>query len=218
MRIPDEIFEEILHANDIVDVISSYVTVKRRGKSFLALCPFHPDKNPSMHISQDRQVYHCFSCKAGGNVITFVREFEKITPMEAVEKLAQRIGINLGKFSAKPEVSNEIAKLYDINKIAARFFYDNLVNLGGEEKEMVYDYLDKRGLDKDVLIKFGIGYARANWHSLENYFIEEGTYTREDLELAGLLIKSEKDGKYHDRYRGRLIFPIFNEGGKVIGF
>jgi len=218
MRIPDEIFEEILHANDIVDVISSYVTVKRRGKSFLALCPFHPDKNPSMHISQDRQVYHCFSCKAGGNVITFVQEFEKITPMEAVEKLAQRIGINLGKFSAKPEVSNEIAKLYDINKIAARFFYDNLVNLGGEEKEMVYDYLNKRGLDKDVLIKFGIGYARANWHSLENYFVEEGTYTREDLELAGLLIKSEKDGKYHDRYRGRLIFPIFNEGGKVIGF
>src|SRR5665647_3828823 len=104
MRIPDEIFEEILHANDIVDVISSYVTVKRRGKSFLALCPFHPDKNPSMHISQDRQVYHCFSCKAGGNVITFVQEFEKISPMEAVEKLAQRIGINLGKFSAKPEV------------------------------------------------------------------------------------------------------------------
>ena len=218
MRIPDEIFEEILHANDIVDVISSYVTVKRRGKSFLALCPFHPDKNPSMHISQDRQVYHCFSCKAGGNVITFVQEFEKISPMEAVEKLAQRIGINLGKFSAKPEITNEIAKLYDINKIAARFFYDNLMNVGGEEKEMVYEYINKRGLDKDVLIKFGIGYARANWHSLENFFIEEGTYTRDDLELAGLLIKSEKDSKYHDRYRGRLIFPIFNESGKVIGF
>ncbi len=218
MRIPDEIFEEILHANDIVDVISSYVTVKRRGKSFLALCPFHPDKNPSMHISQDRQVYHCFSCKAGGNVITFVQEYEKISSMEAVEKLAQRIGINLGKFSAKPEVSNEIAKLYEINKIAARLFYDNLVNVGGEEREMVYDYLKNRGLEKDTLTKFGIGYARAGWHSLENYFIEEGTYTREDLELAGLLIKSEKDGKFHDRYRGRLIFPIFNEGGKVIGF
>jgi len=168
MRIPDEIFEEILHANDIVDVISSYVTVKRRGKSFLALCPFHPDKNPSMHISQDRQVYHCFSCKAGGNVITFVQEYEKISSMEAVEKLAQRIGINLGKFSAKPEVSNEIAKLYEINKIAARFFYDNLVNVGGEEREMVYDYLKNRGLEKDTLTKFGIGYARAGWHSLEN--------------------------------------------------
>lgn len=218
MRIPDEIFEEILHANDIVDVISSYVTVKRRGKSFLALCPFHPDKNPSMHISQDRQVYHCFSCKAGGNVITFVQEFEKISPMEAVEKLAQRIGISLGKFSAKPEVTNEIAKLYDINQIAARYFYDNLINVGGEEKEMVYDYLKTRGLTKDVLTKFGIGYARANWHALENYFIEEGEYSRDDLMLAGLLIKSEKDGKYHDRYRGRLIFPIFNESGKVIGF
>ena len=218
MRIPDEIFDEILHANDIVDVISSYVTVKRRGKSFLALCPFHPDKNPSMHISQDRQVYHCFSCKAGGNVITFVQEYEKISPMEAVEKLAQRIGINLGKYSAKPEVSNEIAKLYDINQKAARFFYDNLMNVGGEEREMVYDYIKNRGLEKDTLTKFGIGYARAGWHSLENHFIEEGTYNHADLELAGLLIKSEKDGKYHDRFRGRLIFPIFNEGGKVIGF
>ena len=218
MRIPDEIFDEILHANDIVDVISSYVTVKRRGKSFLALCPFHPDKNPSMHISQDRQVYHCFSCKAGGNVITFVQEYEKISPMEAVEKLAQRIGINLGKYSAKPEVSNEIAKLYDINQKAARFFYDNLMNVGGEEREMVYDYIKNRGLEKDTLTKFGIGYARAGWHSLENHFIEEGTYNHSDLELAGLLIKSEKDGKYHDRFRGRLIFPIFNEGGKVIGF
>lgn len=218
MRIPDEIFDEILHANDIVDVISSYVTVKRRGKSFLALCPFHPDKNPSMHISQDRQVYHCFSCKAGGNVITFVQEYEKISPMEAVEKLAQRIGINLGKYSAKPEVTNEIAKLYDINQKAARFFYDNLMNVGGEEREMVYDYIKNRGLEKDTLTKFGIGYARAGWHSLENHFIEEGTYNHSDLELAGLLIKSEKDGKYHDRFRGRLIFPIFNEGGKVIGF
>ncbi len=218
MRIPDEIFDEILHANDIVDVISSYVTVKRRGKSFLALCPFHPDKNPSMHISQDRQVYHCFSCKAGGNVITFVQEYEKISPMEAVEKLAQRIGINLGKYSAKPEVTNEIAKLYDINQKAARFFYDNLMNVGGEEREMVYDYIKNRGLEKDTLTKFGIGYARAGWHSLENHFIEEGTYNHADLELAGLLIKSEKDGKYHDRFRGRLIFPIFNEGGKVIGF
>ncbi len=218
MKIPDEIFEEILRSNDIVDVISSYLSVKRRGKTFIALCPFHPDKNPSLHISQDKQVYHCFSCKAGGNVITFVQEYEKITPMEAIEKLAHRIGINIAKFSARPDVSNEITKLYDINQKAARYFYDNLMNAGAQEKEMVWEYLDKRGLDKETIIKFGIGYARSNWHSLENHFIEDGIYSQSDLELAGLLIRSEKDQKYHDRFRGRLIFPIFNESGKVVGF
>lgn len=218
MKIPDEIFEEILRSNDIVDVISSYLQLRRRGKTFLGLCPFHPDKNPSLNVSQDKQLYHCFSCKAGGNVITFVQEYEKITPMEAVEKLAQRVGITLGKFSSRPDISNEITKLYDINQRAAKYFHENLMTVGEQEKEMVWEYLDKRGLDKSIITKFGIGYARSNWHSLENYFIEEGVYTHSDLELAGLVIRSEKDFKYHDRFRGRLIFPIFNESGKVVGF
>ena len=218
MKIPDEIFEEILRSNDIVDVISSYLQLKRRGKTFLGLCPFHPDKNPSLNVSQDKQLYHCFSCKAGGNVITFVQEYEKITPMEAVEKLAQRVGITLGKFSSRPDISNEITKLYDINQRAAKYFHDNLMKVGEQEKEMVWEYLDKRGLDRSIITKFGIGYARSNWHALENYFLEEGTYTHSDLELAGLVIRSEKDFKYHDRFRGRLIFPILNESGKVVGF
>ena len=136
MRIPDEVFDEITRANDIVDVISSYISVKRRGSTFIALCPFHPDKNPSLHISQTKQVYHCFSCKAGGNVITFVQEYEKITGMEAVERLAQRAGINLGQYSRRPDLSSEIAKLFDINQKAARYFYDNLVNLKGDEKKL----------------------------------------------------------------------------------
>ncbi|MDD5361311.1 MAG: DNA primase [Ignavibacteria bacterium] len=218
MRIPDEIFDEITRANDIVDVISSYISVKRRGSSFIALCPFHPDKNPSMHISQTKQVYHCFSCKAGGNVITFVQDYEKITGMEAVERLAQRAGINLGAFARRPDLSNEIARLFDINTKTARYFYDNLVNIGGEEKKLVSDYIKKRGLDEDIIRKFGIGYSSNNWHSLMNNFTEDESYTLEELELAGLVIKAEKDGKYHDRFRGRLIFPIFNESGKVVGF
>lgn len=218
MRIPDEVFDEITRANDIVDVISSYISVKRRGSTFIALCPFHPDKNPSLHISQTKQVYHCFSCKAGGNVITFVQEYEKITGMEAVERLAQRAGINLGQYSRRPDLSSEIAKLFDINQKAARYFYDNLLNLKGDEKKLVKNYLDNRGLDDDIIRKFGIGYAKDSWHELMNHFTEDETYTLEELELAGLLIKSEKDGKYHDRFRGRLIFPVFNESGKVVGF
>ena len=195
MKIPDEIFEEILRSNDIVDVISSYLQLKRRGKTFIGLCPFHPDKNPSLNVSQDKQLYHCFSCKAGGNVITFVQEYEKITPMEAVERLAQRVGITLGKYSSRPDISNEITKLYDINQRAAKYFHENLMGIGEQEKEMVWDYLDKRGLDRSIITKFGIGYARNNWHALENFFIEEGTYSKSDLELAGLVIRSEKDFK-----------------------
>ncbi len=218
MKIPDEIFDEILRSNDIIDVISSYIPVKRRGKSFLALCPFHPDKNPSLTISQDKQLYHCFSCKAGGNVITFIQEYEKITPMEAVEKLAQRVGINLGKYSARPDISNEITRLYDINNKAAKYFHENLMNAGAQERDMVWNYLEQRGLEQKTITKFGIGYARTGWHSLESHFIEDGIYSQSDVELAGLLIRSEKDNKYHDRFRGRLIFPIFNESGKVVGF
>ncbi len=218
MRIPDEVFDEITRANDIVDVISSYISVKRRGSSFIALCPFHPDKNPSMHISQSKQVYHCFSCKAGGNVITFVQEFEKITGMEAVERLAQRAGINLGQYSRRPDLSSEIAKLFDINQKTARYFYDNLVNLKGEERNLVRGYLEKRGLDDATIRSFGIGYAHDNWHALMNHFTEDETFTLDELESAGLVIKTEKDGKYHDRFRGRLIFPVFNESGKVVGF
>jgi DNA primase len=218
MRIPDEVFEDILRSNDIVDVISSYVTVKRRGKSFVGLCPFHPDKNPSMHISQAKQVYHCFSCKAGGNVITFVQEFEKISPIEAVEKLAQRAGINLGKYSQRPDLSNEIARLFEVNRAAARYFYDTYTNLEGEDKKMLAAYLKKRDIDRDTVIKFGLGYSKDSWHGLESHFLDNEEFTQDELAEAGLLIKSEKDGKYHDRFRGRLMFPIFNEGGKVVGF
>src|SRR5580765_1230140 len=115
MKIPQEKFDEIAQANDIVDVISGYMQVKKKGKSFLALCPFHPDKHPSLHISQEKQVYHCFSCKASGNVYTFIQNYEKITFMEAVQKLAQRAGIEL-RYSNDPDLSNEISKLFELNK------------------------------------------------------------------------------------------------------
>ena len=218
MKIPNEKFEEIAQANDIIDVISGYIQVKKKGKSFLAICPFHPDKNPSLHISQQKQVYHCFSCKASGNVYSFVQNFEKITFIEAVEKLAERAGIVLKKNFSDPDQTNEISRLIEINKSAAKYFFRNLEELSGNEKEIVFNYLSKRNIDNKLRAKFGIGYSGNNWDGLLNHFTEENIFKKEDIEKAGLIIKSEKDSKYYDRFRGRLMFPIINESDKVVGF
>ena len=219
MRIPPEKFEEIAQANDIVDVISTYTQIKRRGKSFLALCPFHPDKNPSMNVSQQKQVYHCFACGASGNVYTFVQEYEKISFIEAAEKLAMRAGIELRVKSSSPDYSNEISLLYEINKAAAKYYNHKLNNLSGYEKDFVWDYIKSREIKKETITKFGIGYAEKEWDSLLNHFIEEDIFSKEDLEKAGLIKQSDTDkDRYYDRFRGRLIFPVFAENDKVVGF
>lgn len=219
MHSSHEKFEEIAQANDIVSVISDYIEVKKKGKSFLALCPFHPDKNPSLQISQEKQVYHCFSCKASGNVYTFVQNFEKITFIEAVEKLAERAGLEFRRNQKTPDQTNEISKLLEINKTAAKYFFRNIENISGSEKDFVYDYLAGRKIERELIIKFGIGYSLNGWENMLNYFEEEGVFSLEDIEKSGLIIKSEKDsGKYYDRFRGRLMFPIFNENDKVVGF
>lgn len=219
MKIPQEKFDEIAQSNDIVDVISGYIQVKKRGKSFLALCPFHPDKHPSLNISQQKQVYHCFSCKASGNVYTFVQNYEKITFMDAVEKLAQRAGIELRIKSKDPDLSSEISKLFEINKAAAKYFYRNLQNLSGNEREFIYNYLGQRNIDSKLMEKFGIGYSLKSWDGLLNHFLEENIFNKNEIAKAGLLIKKEnEENNFHDRFRGRLMFPIFNENDKVVGF
>ncbi|MDZ4712690.1 MAG: DNA primase [bacterium] len=219
MKIPQEKFDEIAQANDIVDVISGYMQVKKRGKSFLALCPFHPDKNPSLHISQEKQVYHCFSCKASGNVYSFIQNYEKVTFIDAVKKLAERAGIELRLNDKDPDLSNEISKLYEINKEAAKFFYKNLQNLSGGEKDFLYNYLNERKIDTKLLEIFGIGFSLNTWDSLLNHFREENIFTNDDIDKAGLIVKRENDLKnYYDRFRGRLMFPIYNENNKVVGF
>lgn len=219
MRIPPEKLEEIASANDIVEVVSEYIAVKKRGKSFLALCPFHQDKNPSLHVSQEKQVYHCFSCKAGGNVFSFVQEYEKIGFIDAAQKLADRAGIKLSYSGKGYDTSNELSELYEINRAAAGYFQSALQNINGNEREFVYSYLKKRNIDEKIIQEFGIGYSLKRWDGLLNHFLEEGMFKPEALERAGLLVKKEeeKDG-YYDRFRGRLIFPIYNESGKVVAF
>ncbi|MBL8006214.1 MAG: DNA primase [Ignavibacteria bacterium] len=219
MQIQKEKFDEIAIANDIVSVISDYIEVKKRGKSFLALCPFHPDKNPSLHISQEKQVYHCFSCKSSGNVYTFVQNYEKITFIEAAEKLAAKAGIDFRKNYNDPDLSNEISKILEINKIAAKYFNENLGKISGSERDFVYKYLENRKIDSELIKKFGIGYAGSSWDGLLNYFSEDDVFKKEDIEKAGLIIRNDKDkNKFYDRFRRRLIFPIINESGKVAGF
>lgn len=217
MRVSSEKLEEIARSNDIVEVISEYISIKKRGKSFLALCPFHPDKHPSLHVSQEKQVYHCFSCKASGNVYTFVQNFEKITFMEAVEKLAAKAGFEIRKYYDEPDKTNELSILLEINKSAANYFRKNLENLTGSEKEFLDNYLKTRKINKSISQKFGLGYAGKNWDGLLHHFTEEGIFKPEEIENAGLIIKNES-GKYYDRFRGRLMFPIFNESGKVVAF
>lgn len=221
MLIPPDKLDEIASANDIIDVMSSYIHVKKRGKSFLALCPFHPDKNPSMSISQEKQVYHCFSCGASGNVFKFLENYEKITFAEAAMKLAERAGITIHINKSKPDVSNEVALQYEINKQAAKYFYHVLKGLSGSEREFVFNYLKERGIKGRTLIIFGLGFAHKDWNSLYNHFAEDNMFRPEDIEAAGLLVKSEKENsqnKFYDRFRGRLMFPIFNESGKVVAF
>lgn len=219
MKIPREKFDEIAQANDLIDVVSGYIQVKKKGKSFLALCPFHPDKNPSLHLSQEKQVYHCFSCKASGNVYSFVQNYEKITFMDAVKKLAERAGMELRFSERDPDLSNEISKLFEINKAAAKYFYNNLQKLSGGEKDFIYNYLDKRKIDSKIIDNFKIGYASKDWDGLLNFFLEENIFSKDDIEKAGLITKKENDPKYfYDRFRGRLMFPIMNENDKVVGF
>lgn len=219
MKIPQEKLDEIARANDIIDVISSYTSVKKRGKSFLALCPFHPDKNPSLTISQEKQVYHCFACGASGNVFSFVRDYEKITFMEAAEKLARKAGIDLNLKKLPLDVSNEISRLFEINKKATAYFNNNLLNIQGAEREFILSYLDKRKIKRQIIEKFYIGYAYNDWNNLLNYFIEDNIFSPEDVQKAGLIIQNENEkDKYYDRFRGRLVFPIFSENDKVVGF
>ena len=217
MRFPNEKINEIAKAINIVDLISYYIPVKKRGKSYVAVCPFHPDKNPSLHISEDKQVYYCFACKASGNVFRFVQDYEKISFQDAVLKLAEKAGI---KIIFKPEnkvVSDEISKLYEINKAAANYFHKNLSNIKGSEREFVSGYIKKRGLGKNSITKFGIGYASRGWNNLLSFFLDDGNFSAEDILNAGL-VKSKEKGKYYDTFRGRLIFPILNESEKVVGF
>ncbi len=214
-KIPQEVIDRVLDRLDIVEVISGYLPLKKTGRSFKACCPFHNEKTPSFVVSPEKQIYHCFGCSAGGNVIGFIMQQESLTFPEAVRVAAEKAGIEIPKneFHSK-ENGAEIAELYEVNKVAAAFYQSVLKSPKGKAAQ---EYLKQRGIENDTLTTFRIGYAPDEWDSLRKFC--EGKGIKSDvLRLAGLTIPSEKGKGDYDRFRNRITFPIFNERGGIVGF
>ncbi len=211
-RIPDELIEEIRSANDIVEVISERIPVKRAGRSYRALCPFHQEKSPSFNINPERQIYHCFGCGAGGNVITFLMEHDKLSFLDAVRELADRAGIRLPS-PRGPGGASEEDPIYAANAAALAFFRKQLLSDGGAA---ALGYLKKRGLSDETIEQFKLGYAPAGWDGLLKAAGRAGIGAG-TLEEAGLVIARESGGHY-DRFRDRIIFPLMVSAGRAVGF
>jgi DNA primase len=215
MRIPQDKIEEVREATDIIDLISGYTSLRKRGKNFVGLCPFHSEKTPSFTVSAEKQVYHCFGCGVGGNVFTFVMEHEKVSFGEAIRVLAERAGIALPAPSPEAEaLASEVEALYEALRLAARFFFDNLV--GTAEGKFALDHFHERGFTEETIRKFGLGYSPRAWDALVQFAQREGI-TEDRLEKVGLVRKRD-DGSLYDYFRGRAMFPIFSASGRVIGF
>ena len=214
MRIPPEKIEEIRSANDIVEVVSQHVRLKKRGKNYVGLCPFHQEKTPSFTVSSEKQVYHCFGCGKGGNVFTFVMEFEKVSFTESVRSLAERAGITVSYTEVDREQQNEIESLYNACRFAGLHFYINLTKT--DEGRTALEYFHQRGFSDETIRTFGLGYSSNSWDGLVLRSRDEGI-KREDLLKAGL-IRTREDGSDYDYFRGRAMFPIFSTSGRVVGF
>ena len=216
MYYSEELIEEIRMKNDIVDVISNYVRLQKKGSSYFGLCPFHNEKSPSFSVSRDKQMYYCFGCGAGGTVFTFLMEYENYSFLEAVQYLAERAGVELPKeeYSKEAKERSDLkATLLEINKIAAQYYY---VQLKSERGAVAYDYLTDRGLSEETIKSFGLGFATKYSNDLYNYLKRKG-YSEELIRQAGLINIDEKNGVY-DKFWNRVMFPIMDANSRVIGF
>ncbi len=208
--ISDDMANQIKESSDIIDIIGEYVDLKRAGSSYKGLCPFHNEKTPSFTVDKKKQLFHCFGCGAGGDVVSFIMQKEGLSYPESLEFLANRAGINL-IYQNNPGENKYKNHLYDINKDIMMFFYKNLLT-----NKAPQDYLIKRGLRSNIVNTFMLGYAKDSWNDLLNYAKSKG-YKEEDLLSLGLIAKS-KNGNYYDKYRNRVIYPIIDIYGRVIGF
>ena len=216
MRYSDDIIEEVRMKNDIVDVISQYVKLTRKGSSYFGLCPFHNEKTPSFSVTPSKQMYYCFGCGAGGNVYNFIMEYENYSFGEALSHLAGRAGVELPKIEYSREAKEKAeqrAALLEINKLAAQYFY---YQLRRESGKTAYGYLLGRGLSEETIRKFGLGYSDKYSDDLYKYLKSKG-YSDDLLRESGLFNVDERRGMY-DKFWNRVIFPIMDVNNRVIGF
>lgn len=214
IRYSDEIIEEVRQNNDVVDIISQYVHLTRKGRNYFGLCPFHNEKSPSFSVSPDRQIFHCFGCGVGGNVYTFLMKIEGITFKESLEQLAERANIQLPTLENNADTAKEElkSKVYKVNEFAAEFYHKNLYQ---PIAKIGQEYVKKRKMNKETLEAYRIGFS-GRFDELYKALKAEGFGEKEILESG--LVNKRDNGTYIDRYRERLIFPICDVRGKVIGF
>ena len=216
MYYPDELIEEVRMKNDIVDVISGYVRLQKKGANYFGLCPFHNEKSPSFSVSPGKQMYYCFGCGAGGNVFTFIMEYENYSFVEAFKMLAERAGVNIPEVEYSKEAKERAdlkATLLEINKLAAKYFYAQLKT---EQGKLAHTYLTGRGLSEETITAFGLGYSNKYSNDLYRYLKTKG-YKDELLVKAGLISVDERHGA-HDKFWNRVMFPIMDVNSRVIGF
>ncbi len=214
MAFPQEFLDELVLKNDILSVVSAYVPLKENSGRHWGCCPFHGEKTPSFCVQPAKQMYYCFGCKAGGGVVNFIMQIEKLSYPEAVEFLARRANMDMPQESSGnyEDLKLKRNRVGEMNKLAARYFHNNLFSKSGTA---ALDYLKKRGITLPIVKKFGLGYANESWNDLCSYLGEQGV-SDEDMLLSGLAKK--KEGKPYDAFRGRVIFPIINQFSSVIGF
>jgi len=213
--IPNETIDRILDRVDIVEVISGYLPLKKAGQNFKARCPFHEEKTPSFTVNPSKQIFHCFGCGTGGNVIRFLMKYEKMDFIEAIKILADKANISLPRQGSPDGQKNSFSeKLYEINELACDFFQKNLTGDSGKEART---YFVQRGLHERTIRDFRLGFAQDSWQELVNYFKAKNV-GGDMLEKAGLVLRRETDGNFYDRFRGRIIFPIFDPRKKILAF
>ena len=213
MAIPEDVINEIKYRNDIETVISQYVTLKRRGKNLVGLCPFHGEKTPSFTVYPETSSFYCFGCGVGGDVFTFMGLIENLDYIESIKHLAEKSGVTLPDSGYDDSMLRLKNRIYDINKETGRFFHSHLLT---DEGKWARDYLLGRGLSVSTIKHFGLGAAPDSWDALINHLKSKG-YTIEEMLAANVIGKSNR-GSYYDRFRRRVMFPIINIRGNVVGF
>ncbi|RXY98490.1 DNA primase [Fictibacillus sp. S7] len=217
-RIPDELIEKVRTSQDIVELVSEYVNLKKQGRNYFGLCPFHGEKSPSFSVAPDKQIYHCFGCGVGGNVFSFLMNIEGFSFLEAVKHIAQRTGIDLPQLERQQgnsKASDSRAVMTEAHELLAKLYHHYLLNT--EQGLKALEYLKNRGFTDEVILRFQIGFAPDSWDAATN-FLKRRKFSLDLCEKAGLLGTRDFDGKFFDRFRNRIMFPIWDRNGKVIAF